>query len=363
MATVGNYSGIPGSVFAEGGRAIQAWGRWVNQRGGIQGRPVRVLFLDDGSDPARHLRLVKDAVEREGAVAIVSEYASLTGQASVDYLTTKRIPVIGGAAADAWFETNATYFPVMAVGQGYHFLTVAATVKTAQRAGLQRMGVIYCVEAAACTAARDSWPKYATQLGMEVVQVTGASLAQPDFTAECLNFRNRGAEVVMILLDGNSVRRLAGSCARQGYRPLLMQPSDGFEQAMLGDQNLNGLVGASGTYPITLEGMARGSEARAAIRTQMGDVDNFVIVGQSWLAGEVLRAALEAVPASASSETVLEGLWRIKGDDFGGLTAPLTYTRGARSNQQPVCYFDLRINQGSFESPDGGTRHCVPFPG
>jgi len=362
IATIGNYSGIPGSVTLDAGHALQAWGRWVNDQGGVNGHPIEVLFFDDGGDLGRHQQLVKDAVENRGAVAIVGLIAPLTGQASVDYVTRNRIPVIGGGSGEPWFENNPMHFPTQAVGTGWLFFNAASTVDYAIQNNFSRFGVLHCVESASCEQAGEVWPEYIRQLGMEVVQVTGASIAQADFTAECLNFRNARAEVILINMDGNSVRRFAAACNRQGYHPTFMQPGEGVERAMLDDPNLDGLITASSNYPFLIDSAPRGTRYRSAVADYMSPPDNLLFVAHAWMMAEVFAEALSRVPGVVTNETLLRGLWSLNNEDFDGLMPPITYVEGATANQQAACYFIVAIDSGEFVSPDGTERHCRSLP-
>ena len=47
-----------------------------------------------------------------------------------------------------------------------------------------------CVEADGCKSLGRVFPKYGPEFGLDVVYQAGVSLAQPDYTAECLNARN-----------------------------------------------------------------------------------------------------------------------------------------------------------------------------
>jgi len=66
---------------------------------------------------------------------------------------------------------------------------------------------------------RAIWAREAKGAGFDLVYQATSSIAQPDFTAECLSARNAGAQVLLPALDTNSVVRMVSSCARQGYAP------------------------------------------------------------------------------------------------------------------------------------------------
>ena len=73
-------------------QGLQIWQRFVNARGGINGHSVRIAFVDDGADPARHRAAVQEQVEKEKVIAFIQNFEALTGQGSVAYITSKRVP-------------------------------------------------------------------------------------------------------------------------------------------------------------------------------------------------------------------------------------------------------------------------------
>ncbi len=358
IGSVGNYSGVPGSVFGEAPRVLQAWGKAVGDRGGIRGHRIRVIAVDDANDSARHRAIVQDLVERHGVQAFVGVFAPLTGRASIDYLNSKRVPVIGGLVSDAWFATSPMHFAQAGAYENYHFGSIAAVAQVAVAEGKNKVGLLGCAEAATCQEAPTFWERFAPEVGLEVTYKARASISQPDFTAECLAARNSGAEILMIGLDGNSVRRLAASCSRQGYHPILSTPSGAFDTAMLQDPNLDGFVVGLDVYPFFLDGIAAAADFRDTVLKPL-HINNGSVAMDVWVSAELLKRALLIGPAEASSAGLLEGLWSIQDDTVGGLAQPLSFPRRDAGNIQRRCWFVAQIQKGRFSSPDGGRLSCA----
>ncbi len=75
---------------------------WVNQRGGINGRPLQLVTLDGGQDPAMHAANVRALVREHKAVAIVGCAGDDVCQATATAAAEMRVPLVGalsGAAA------------------------------------------------------------------------------------------------------------------------------------------------------------------------------------------------------------------------------------------------------------------------
>ncbi len=132
LASVGTYSGPIGTVLTPMLQATQAWVNTANARGGLNGHPVQLIVYDDGGDPAKSRAQVQEAVEKRRAIAFVQMGQPITGQCCIDYITAKRIPVIGSETGSPWFyDTSPMYFPQTGSGE---LLTLSAIYSAAQEA-------------------------------------------------------------------------------------------------------------------------------------------------------------------------------------------------------------------------------------
>lgn len=87
------YSG-PVSAFGAGGRTLQAFFRMVNDAGGIRGRKVEIISLDDGYSPPKALEQTRKLVESDNVLAIFGVSGSPTNAATQKYLNGKGVPQI-----------------------------------------------------------------------------------------------------------------------------------------------------------------------------------------------------------------------------------------------------------------------------
>ena len=85
------YSG-PLSVFATLAKAEIAYFRMVNERGGVNGRKINMISLDDGFSPPKTVELTRKLVESDEVLAIVGTLGTSTNAAIQKYLNQKKIP-------------------------------------------------------------------------------------------------------------------------------------------------------------------------------------------------------------------------------------------------------------------------------
>ena len=96
------YSG-PISAYGAIGRAQLAYFEKVNAEGGINGRKVRLISLDDGYNPAKAVEQVRRLVEHDDVLLIFSSVGTATNLAVRKYLNAKKVPQLLTAGGDsAW---------------------------------------------------------------------------------------------------------------------------------------------------------------------------------------------------------------------------------------------------------------------
>ena len=119
------YSG-PVSSSAVLAKGQLAYFEMVNQRGGINGRKIKMISLDDGYSPPKTVEQTRKLVEQEEVFAIVGANGTPTGLAVQKYLNTKGVPQLLQASGMSRFNdpkkfpwTTAFYFPFKLEGAIY----------------------------------------------------------------------------------------------------------------------------------------------------------------------------------------------------------------------------------------------------
>jgi branched-chain amino acid transport system substrate-binding protein len=359
IGNVGTYSGPAGSSLADLPEGVQAWVKYINDRGGLNGHTVKLVSADDGADPARHRSLVQQLVETQKVIAFIANGEVLTGAGSVDYLTQKGIPVIGNEGGSDWFYSSPTYFPPAATGRTYWPAVASSVAEVARQRNIKRWASITCTEASTCTDADAIWNDRgeAKSVGLDPVYRARASIAQPDFTAECLNARNARAEIVTLVLDASSVLRVASSCARQGYRPVFTEVAASSKTEHAASPNLaDNLVASIGTFVWTDASTPAAAEFQAVMKRYLGKAPG---AGHAiaWQAAKVFEKAAAGISEPASPKAVLDGLYGLKDDTFAGLSMPLTFSRGKVATRR-ICWATDVTQKGAWVPFNQGRITC-----
>ena len=357
IASVGTLSGPAGALFLPYVEAVRVWVKYVNDKGGVNGHKVRLNVYDDGGDPSRHRAQVQEAVEQRGVIAFVQQQAGITGSGSIDYISAKRIPVIGNEGGSDWFYEKPMFFPPAATAVTFYTASVYDVAKYAVPAGRTKTAVIFCIEAQACGDVDRVWGEVGPKAGMELVYRAKASIGQPDFTAECLNAQKAGAKTVFVAMDTNSVGRLTASCARQGYRPVYAVQSGTAADRMTQDPNLEGMTLASPVFPWFQSGTPATDEYQQVMRSYGKNITPGPGSAVGWVTAKLFEKATAHLPEPPTSEAVLRGLWSVRDDTLGGLTLPLTFVENQPAKRQ-ACWFSIVLSKQAFVSPDGSSLHC-----
>ena len=85
------YSG-PASAYGTIGKAIDAYFKKVNAEGGINGRQVKFVTLDDGYNPARTVEQARKLVEQEEVLLLFNTLGTPPNTAIHKYMTQKKVP-------------------------------------------------------------------------------------------------------------------------------------------------------------------------------------------------------------------------------------------------------------------------------
>jgi branched-chain amino acid transport system substrate-binding protein len=350
IGTVGTYSGIVGQNVVGGVRALQAWAQAINAKGGLNGHKVQVVVADDTGDPARHRALLQQLVEEQHVVAFVYNAAPLTGQASVDYLNKVKIPVIGTEDTGEWSYQSPFYFPQASSG-------LAVTAAAFGFPGTEtKVGGLHCSDGVqVCENQSNYAAKYAPQFGRQLVYAGSGSLAAPDYTAQCLAARGAGAEVIIPVMDGNAIQRIARSCASVGYHPKINVGQPSQNDAIAADPNFANNYGFNLTAPAS----DTSNPSVVAMRQTMAQyAPGISLTGspmQGWVAAKLLEAAGPSITEPPTPESIMKGLYALRANDLGGLTMPLTFTPG-KTAPRTVCWWPLVIKGGQFAP--AGPRQC-----
>ncbi len=109
---IGNIVPYTGSFSEYGatGRAEAAYFQMINDKGGINGRKIKFVSVDSGSDTAQAVALAHRLVEQDQVLLTVGIWGSPTNLAIRSYMNEKQVPQLFVNAPDSAFD-DPSHFP------------------------------------------------------------------------------------------------------------------------------------------------------------------------------------------------------------------------------------------------------------
>jgi len=106
---IGPYSG-PASAYGTIGKAIAAYFKMVNDNGGINGRKIDFLSMDDGYSPPKAVEQARKLVEQDQVLLIFQSLGTPSNSAIHQYMNAKKVPQLFVATgASKWGDPK--HFP------------------------------------------------------------------------------------------------------------------------------------------------------------------------------------------------------------------------------------------------------------
>lgn len=192
------YSG-PVSAFGVGGRTLQAFFQMVNEAGGVRGRKVKVISLDDAYSPPKALEQTRKLVEDDEVLAIFGVSGSPTNVATQKYLNGKGVPQILISTGAARFNDpknfpwTMPFWPAYVLEQKTYVDYILKTKPDA------KIGVLYANDdygrdhLNGIKAALASSPGAKAAIVAEVAYETSA----PSIDSQIVNLKASGADVLI----------------------------------------------------------------------------------------------------------------------------------------------------------------------
>ena len=351
IGTIGNFSGP--SAQPEHLAGLQAWVDSVNASGGIKGRQVKLIVEDDQGDATKSQADIRQLVQVDHVLAIVSPEAGGTESGWAPYVQQQHVAVVGGQADTPEWFTNPSFFP-----SGATVLTsLEMQAYAVKAAGKDSFGAVYCAEVAACKQTVPALEGYAKAFKLDMSTSAAIAVSAPSYTAQCLAAKQAGAQALIIDASYAAGSRFAPACAQQGYSPVYVIPSGAFDNRYLQLSQVNG------AYVPTTNALWFGSTpAVNQFKQAMAKYEAGTALGPNpisgWTGGVLFGAAAANLPAKPTTADVFTALYSLpKNDTLNGLTPPLNFHPGAPASQVN-CFFLAQINGGTLTAPKGTAPIC-----
>ena len=356
IGNVGTYTGVAGENFQGAPQMLQVWVAWTNAHGGLNCHRIQLFSEEDQGDPSVSVSETKQLLS-QGVIAFLADYIPFTVNEVAPVIAQAKIPMIGGDDFSPLDYTTPYIFPT-STSVRYEDTNLAKYFSTK---GMTKVAEWWCIEAEVCVTARVSDADHGGLAagGAQVMQNTGVSLTAPSFTAQCEQAKQSGVQWIMDHVDGASIIRAVQSCNQINYHPTVCNVTNVAIPQMLTTPDVFGhICFPVNNFPWFGQGSTPAQQAyHQAMNQYAPGMPNDSSTAAAWAAGEVLREVSVHFGATPTTAELLQGLYEVKNDTFGGTTFPLTFGPGA--NASPLCDTFAVVDNGQWAIPPGNPMYCA----
>lgn len=238
----------PGSLYGVLGRVGEAYFQMLNEKGGINGRKVKFITLDDSYSAPKAVEATRRLVEQEEVLALYGSLGTAPQTAVHKYLNSKKVPqLLLNTGASKWNDpknfkwtmAGLPLYPTEARILAKHVIAVKPDAKVA---------ILYQND----DFGRDflgPFKKVLEEAGGKAKVVAEASydLTEPTIDSQIINLSKSGADVFFNITTGKATSQSIRKIAEIGWKPLHLLSAGSTGRSIL---NAAGLDNAKGIVAV-----------------------------------------------------------------------------------------------------------------
>lgn len=217
------YSG-PASALSGVGKGQVAYFKYLNEtQGGVNGRKINLLSLDDGYSPPKTVELTRQLVERDKVFAIVNTIGTATNRTTHRYLNQKKVPqffILSGAAQ--WNDPKNYPWTMMGMvayqTEGAVYARNILTTTPNARIALLRQNDDF---------GKDYVEGFKHGLGDKadmVVSEVSFETTDPTVDSQVIQLRSSNADVFFVVATGKHATQAIRKAHELGWKPQIYLP-------------------------------------------------------------------------------------------------------------------------------------------
>ena len=312
------FSGPSAQTAKDYQQGLLAWFAEVNRRGGIHGRRLRLVSLDDSYDPQLTLRNTRRLVEQQQAIALIGIFGTANSKAILPLVEKVGIPFVAprtGARA-----LLKPFRPMVFNMRASYQAEIDQVIDHLVRDGRHQVAVVHIQDAYGEDGLRSSQAALARH-NLRPVAIAGVKRNSTNTAAAARQVVAANANAVLVIATFTSSASLSRDLSRLGSRAQLMNLSpvgiEGLQDALPGGQ-ANG-IGISQVVPFPWN---RRVPVVAQYQRMMQRQQKEARYGYSslegFLAARWLTAALEKAGPNPSRARVAAAFRSLPNLDLGG---------------------------------------------
>lgn len=238
------FSG-PASAIGNVGKGLLAYVQAINEKGGVNGRTISYIALDDAYSPPKSVEHVRKLVESEEVAFIFSQLGTPGVSATAKYLTTRGVPNVAIVTGSSKF-TNIQEFPLTTTGLvSYETEGKIYAKYFKQNLPNAKYAILYQNDDLGKDFVRAFKAFFADEFDKKVVTAS-YDVTDPTVDSQVLNLKSAGAEGLMIAGTPKFAAQAIRKISQVGWKPvtILNYPSSSVAATIrpAGEENAKGVL-------------------------------------------------------------------------------------------------------------------------
>jgi ABC-type branched-subunit amino acid transport system substrate-binding protein len=218
IGQTGSYSG-PASPAVGQVKVQVAYFKMVNDRGGINGRKVDLISVDDGFSPAKSVEQTRKLVEEDRVFLMFGQMGTAAAAASSAYLNAKGIPQLLIGSGASRFADPAKFPWTIGTSASYRGEAVLFGRYIRQKEPSAKVGILYQND----DLGKDYLSGVSAGLGDKaqgfIVARQSLDVTEPTVDSQILNLRAAGADTIVIAAISKPTAQAIRKIGELGWKP------------------------------------------------------------------------------------------------------------------------------------------------
>jgi branched-chain amino acid transport system substrate-binding protein len=222
-----------------------AYFKYVNARGGVNGRQIQYKIVDDGYDPARTVQAVRELVQQDNVFAIFNSLGTSNNLAVRDFLNQSKVPQLFVASgATTWGRDFKKYPWTIGYIPSYQTEGIVLARNILKTRPKARIAVLYQDD----DYGKDLLAGFTRGLGAKakmVIKADGYDPTAADVNSEVADLRATKADTFMVFAFGKFAIQAMLGAAKLGWHPQV------YVNAVASSQSIMTLADLTGAKSVT----------------------------------------------------------------------------------------------------------------
>jgi len=218
------YSG-PLSGYATIARAEAAIFAKINAEGGINGRKINFISLDDGYSPAKTVEQTRRLIEQDEVLLMFNPLGTPTSLAVIKYLNQRHIPHLFLATGASVFGDYRTYPWTMGLQPNYRTETHLLAKYIMKNLSDAKVGLLYQNDDSGRDFRQGVHEGFGDEVGRFIVKEVSYEPSDPTVDSQVISLQAAGANVFLNLVPVKAAAQAIRKTGSLGWRPAIFVSS------------------------------------------------------------------------------------------------------------------------------------------